>query len=468
MKKLRVIPYLALGLLLLTFGCDKESEGDKPPVTQLKIDGLVTVDFPAGSIKSSSATLDKVTSPQIQAVFDESTELFGATHSLPYQVVLNIGSLPPENDSITATFTLPSDLKSALQPGQGPALFAQVVQENELEVHDNFNVIPTRYDVAQGTLTTKLPNWLFADDRTSNQTYEAIFMLALTPGDHLNQHRPLRGADADGCKAGQLVCPVSSAAICTAPSSPYGIRNNPKKPKEKKKHWGVDFAVPVGTPVSAAESGVVQAVLPNHKDFGLMVSIKHVDGSSTNYAHLSSTSVKKGDPVTTGQNIGLSGDSGRSFGAHLHFEYVPNGAIFGAEGRIDPFPCISDGNGQGSITVRDDGSAADDAFALFLDNTPIGVTQIGQSNTVAPSNLRAGIKTLRLDCTIAPDNVGTYEISLHNGVVFRPSGDSLVSSTLPEHGTINYQIEIPVKMHGTLVTSLQPVELHRHHNAYRE
>lgn len=72
-----------------------------------------------------------------------------------------------------------------------------------------------------------------------------------------------------------------------------------------------------------------------NKSYGNFVKIKHPDGYYTLYAHLKSVKVKKGDNVKTGQVIGYMGNTGRSFGAHLHFE-VRNTK----DNRINPTPYI--------------------------------------------------------------------------------------------------------------------------------
>ncbi|HHV22143.1 MAG TPA: M23 family metallopeptidase [Propionibacterium sp.] len=86
-------------------------------------------------------------------------------------------------------------------------------------------------------------------------------------------------------------------------------------------HTGVDLQAPVGTPVYAAAPGVVGS--PDAGGWaGVHAVIKHDDGSSL-YAHLDSVTVKPGDTVDAGQLIGYVGMSGRTFGAHLHFEFYP-------------------------------------------------------------------------------------------------------------------------------------------------
>jgi murein DD-endopeptidase MepM/ murein hydrolase activator NlpD len=89
-------------------------------------------------------------------------------------------------------------------------------------------------------------------------------------------------------------------------------------------HNGVDFGVPSGTPVKAALSGVVEGVgdtdtvCPN-ASYGKWMLLKHNNGLSTLYAHLSGISLNPGSQVTTGQVIGYSGNTGYSTGPHLHF-----------------------------------------------------------------------------------------------------------------------------------------------------
>ncbi|GAA4906776.1 M23 family metallopeptidase [Streptomyces coeruleoprunus] len=90
------------------------------------------------------------------------------------------------------------------------------------------------------------------------------------------------------------------------------------------KHSGQDFAVPVGTPVKAAHSGVVVKAGPNGggdgSAYGNAIVIKHANGTYSQYAHLSKINVFVGKKVKTGQLIGLSGNTGNSSGPHLHFE----------------------------------------------------------------------------------------------------------------------------------------------------
>jgi murein DD-endopeptidase MepM/ murein hydrolase activator NlpD len=92
-------------------------------------------------------------------------------------------------------------------------------------------------------------------------------------------------------------------------------------------HQGIDIAAPVGTPIWAAASGVVQFAGWNDGGYGYMIDILHANGTVTRYAHMSALYVKVGQRVQQGQVIGAIGSTGYSTGPHLHFEVRPNGGI---------------------------------------------------------------------------------------------------------------------------------------------
>ncbi|MFI3238497.1 MAG: M23 family metallopeptidase [Lachnospiraceae bacterium] len=89
-------------------------------------------------------------------------------------------------------------------------------------------------------------------------------------------------------------------------------------------HYGVDWAVPTGSSVLASCGGVVTRSGWS-SSYGYCIYITHPDGKETRYAHNSKLYVSVGDTVYQGQVIALSGNTGNSFGAHLHFEIRING-----------------------------------------------------------------------------------------------------------------------------------------------
>jgi murein DD-endopeptidase MepM/ murein hydrolase activator NlpD len=87
--------------------------------------------------------------------------------------------------------------------------------------------------------------------------------------------------------------------------------------KVQSMHQGLDYAVPTGTPVSAANAGTVLLAGPLYFE-GNCVVLDHGQGLLTLYLHLSEIRVKQGERIARGQVIGLSGGTGRATGPHLH------------------------------------------------------------------------------------------------------------------------------------------------------
>ena len=102
-------------------------------------------------------------------------------------------------------------------------------------------------------------------------------------------------------------------------------------------HNGTDFPVRKGTPVLSAGDGVVSRVI-KHRYAGLYIEIKHGRKYKTRYLHLSRAYVRKGQKVSRGQKIAASGNSGRSTGAHLHYELHVNGRPVNA--MTAPIPVV--------------------------------------------------------------------------------------------------------------------------------
>ena len=114
--------------------------------------------------------------------------------------------------------------------------------------------------------------------------------------------------------------PINGARI----SSGYGMRKHPILGYNKK-HQGVDFAAPTGTPIMAAGNGHIEFVGTNG-GAGKYIRIKHLNGYKTSYSHLSkyASGMKKNLRVKQGQVIGFVGSTGLSTGPHLHYEVIFN------------------------------------------------------------------------------------------------------------------------------------------------
>lgn len=142
--------------------------------------------------------------------------------------------------------------------------------------------------------------------------------------------------------------PVKANAVANTPNlkkllrpvygpinSPFGDRKHPVT-GELKFHNGVDFPVPVGTPVFSPGPGTIKSVY--YSDIGgNQLIIQHDDGFKTGFAHLSKVLVKVGDKVDSGKVVAFTGNTGRVTGPHLHFTVTdPSG------NKIDPEKVIHD------------------------------------------------------------------------------------------------------------------------------
>lgn len=103
-------------------------------------------------------------------------------------------------------------------------------------------------------------------------------------------------------------------------------------------HKAIDIAASSGSPVYATEDGTVSYVqiwdgsydTTGMMSYGHMIEIRHADGNTTLYAHLSEINVQQGEKVVRGQRIGRVGSTGNATGPHLHFEVITS------EGKADP------------------------------------------------------------------------------------------------------------------------------------
>ncbi len=93
-------------------------------------------------------------------------------------------------------------------------------------------------------------------------------------------------------------------------------------------HLAIDIAASAGAAIYASDSGVVTMAQGGYNyGYGNVIAIDHGNGFATLYAHLSQINVSPCQSVGGGQLIGRSGNTGNSFGAHLHFEIRHNGAF---------------------------------------------------------------------------------------------------------------------------------------------
>ncbi len=130
----------------------------------------------------------------------------------------------------------------------------------------------------------------------------------VTPAGPVGQEGPLKSAEPAGSLA-SFRWPVRGRVIAGFGPQPNGLQND-----------GINLAVPEGTPVKAADDGIVAYAGNELKGYGNLVLVRHPNGFVTAYAHASELLVKKGDVVKRGQVIAKSGQTGTVTSPQLHFE----------------------------------------------------------------------------------------------------------------------------------------------------
>lgn len=130
--------------------------------------------------------------------------------------------------------------------------------------------------------------------------------------------------------AGPMTATLSFTAPVALPvNSRFGVRHLAGEAAPRR-HEGVDFAAPTGTPVAASAEGEVVRTGYEPAGYGRFIEVEHANGMRTFYAHLSRVDVRPGDRVLQGERIGRVGSTGYSTGPHLHFEVRRNG------GKLNP------------------------------------------------------------------------------------------------------------------------------------
>ena len=154
---------------------------------------------------------------------------------------------------------------------------------------------------------------LSAEFENDNKTFNAVWFE--TPG----KKGAYYALDGKSLRRSFLAAPLRYTRI----TSSFGLRKHPIL-HTLRRHEGVDYAAPTGTPVATVGDGVVESA-GWQNGYGNVVVVRHNASYTTVYGHLSRIQVKRAQSVSQGQLIGNVGSTGWSTGPHLHFEYRING-----------------------------------------------------------------------------------------------------------------------------------------------
>lgn len=436
--------------------------------------GIGQITFPAGAFSADTPVQISVTrDARVQQLFDDTAvPMFDAANRLGYELRITTGTVQPLLDP-QLTLVLPDSFRFDVAAGSEVRIFGENYWDDtadplDSESLDTFEVLPDRFLASDVQITATMPAYFFTDRVRGDGVFELTTLAATTPTAPLfvastnavqSSSAPATSTGADA-QASTFAAPATTATgTCKGSSlappldgpltvkSPFGPRVDPITHQQNGHHYGTDLAAANGTPVKAMTDGVIdperstQQLGSNGKGWGWFMTIRAPDGSRTLYAHLQQGSRIPAGTVHAGDVIAKSDSSGGVTGPHLHVEDLPNGQIHDNASKIDPFPCIGR-NVTGSITVRDNGNLADDAFSVAIDGLVVCTTSIGASNTCAVGSLRPGTHTLSLTVVIAPDNVGTFEITLGDGLTFS-DGSTVQSGAPPQGAAVSWLITVP-------------------------
>jgi len=147
--------------------------------------------------------------------------------------------------------------------------------------------------------------------------------------------RNLFNGKSDQSSLGQGLNFLLAHAECDFVYPANGDMTSPFGPRWGRMHYGLDIDLEVGDNVMAAFEGMVR-ISQYHASYGNVIVVRHNNGLETLYAHLSQRKVVPGMHVEAGDIIGLGGNTGRSYGAHLHFEVRYLGQAFDPRTIVDP------------------------------------------------------------------------------------------------------------------------------------
>src|SRR6202035_2733604 len=256
------------------------------PGQQLIIPSQAAAAAPALSAPASKSVAAVSAAPSVHFVNRGDTLLSVAHHNhVPVAELAKANGLDPQAKlKIGSKLTVPGAKTAAVTPAAQPAA------------------------VAAGQPAASAPPATKMAAATGAPQQSARLAQATTKIEESSAEAPVKAAEATGALA-TFRWPVRGKVITS-----YGAKTNGKA------NDGINLAVPEGTPIKAAEDGVVAYSGNELKGYGNLVLVRHANGYVTAYAHASELLVKRGDTIKRGQVIAKSGQSGEVGSPQLHFE----------------------------------------------------------------------------------------------------------------------------------------------------
>lgn len=319
--------------LISTLDTTKKKLDSQISLTQNKIAATeLTIDKLGGEIQTKKSIIDQNIEALGETIrrmnqSDDGSVLESVLANASASVFLDdIQNLVQIQDGIKSRINALRDLKQDLQNKQS------ATEQNKQELVSFKTDLSSQQKAV--VYSTQEKNKLLAETKSQEANYQKLLAQKKALRDavakELNDYESQLKIAIDPnsvakAGAGVLAWPLSSVritqyfgntAFAKAHAGVYSGTNG--------EHNGVDLAASIGTPVKAALSGTVMGTGDTDKvcpgaSWGRWVVVKHDNGLSTLYAHLSVISVSSGQKVATGGTLGLSGNTGYSTGPHLHF-----------------------------------------------------------------------------------------------------------------------------------------------------
>jgi len=267
-------------------------------------------------ISYTFSTLDQLGSQSIPELILSSQSLGDTWNSLDHLESIQ-KNLFDKIDSLRATKTKLETNRTASQKAKD-----DLVKLNN-QIKDQRSVVLS---------TTAEKNALLAQTKQSESQYKKIVADRQAQADAIQReidsyesqlHLTINTSNLPHTGSGVLSWPLDNPIVTQYFGNTDFSAKNPQI-YNGKGHNGVDFRASIGTPIKSALSGTVIGVsntsaIPGCYSYGKWIMVKHANGLSTLYAHLSLQSVHTGESVNTGEIIGYSGNTGNVTGPHLHF-----------------------------------------------------------------------------------------------------------------------------------------------------
>lgn len=269
---------------------------------------------------------------RLRADFDYDVEVVrtggGLFQATKYKKQLKHGYVSVEGDIKISLYA------DALKAGASPKMLYEMIKafsydvdfQRDIQSGAQFSLFYDTYKDEDSGLE-RPGELLYAKLVLEGKPYEVYRFQA--PGDVPGYYTAL----GEAVRKALLRTPIDGARV----NSGFGNRKHPILGYTKM-HKGVDFAAPKGTPIMAAGDGVVEKCGP-YGSYGNYVCIRHSGNTKTAYAHLCrfAKGMCRGSKVRQSQVIGYVGATGRTTGAHLHFELIQNGKHVNPQ-KITQFP----------------------------------------------------------------------------------------------------------------------------------